>query len=299
MWLWSVALRLLACGAVSYGAWLAIGPIGLVWCAPLFGAALARPLLEAVGHGHRLLRARVYRDVEGRHHAYQGISIGVALDDDGQPWLRLADVRKVLPGLPRDEALRLILGAQLQPLPPDRAPTSAKGRGRPAWAAPGRGGPIRHGPTHLHLMTSATPRSPWPSLAGWLLVTVAASAIGAAASVDAAAFYARLDKPAWAPPAWVFGPVWSVLYTLMGIAAWLVWRSPQRSRAALWLFAWHLGAWATAEVLLLLGLIVLTVRAFHASSRLAARLLLPYLLWVSFASVLTVTLWRGNPSLLS
>lgn len=150
-------------------------------------------------------------------------------------------------------------------------------------------------------------------LAGWLVVAFAAAAVGAVASVDAASFYAQLSKPSWAPPGWVFGPVWSALYTLMGVAAWLVWRSPAPSAAALswfvaqlaanalwsWLFfAWHRGALAAVEVLLLLALIVVTIAAFRRSSRLAALLLVPYLLWVGFASALTWAVWRSNPGLL-
>jgi len=153
----------------------------------------------------------------------------------------------------------------------------------------------------------------WVALFVWLLVTFAAAAIGAIASVDAAGFYAQLSKPSWAPPAAVFGPVWSVLYCLMGVSAWLVWRSPRRSRSALglfvaqlvanafwsWLFfAWHRGAFAAAEVLLLLALIALTVRAFWQSDRLAAVLLVPYLLWVAFASALTWSVWQSNPNFL-
>lgn len=145
------------------------------------------------------------------------------------------------------------------------------------------------------------------------MATFAAAAVGALASVDAASFYAQLSKPSWAPPAWVFGPVWSGLYALMGVAAWLVWRSPgsravalglfgaQLAANALWswlFFAWHWGALAAVEVLVLLVLIVATMAAFWLSSRLAALLLLPYLLWVGFASALTWAVWRGNPGLL-
>jgi translocator protein len=157
------------------------------------------------------------------------------------------------------------------------------------------------------------PRSPWIGYVGWLAAVVAAAALGAFASKGAAAFYATLDKPAWAPPASVFGPVWSFLYALMVVAVWIVWRRSPRDRSAFvlfgaqlaanalwsWLFfAWHRGALAACDVLLLLVLIALTMRAFSRDSRLAAALLLPYLVWVGFASALTWSVWQRNPSLL-
>jgi tryptophan-rich sensory protein len=147
----------------------------------------------------------------------------------------------------------------------------------------------------------------------WLLAVFVAAAVGAAASINAAEFYAQLNKPSWSPPAGVFGPVWSVLYLLMGVSAWLVWRSPGANRAALalfgvqlaanalwsWLFfAWHQGALAMADVVVLLVLIACTAVAFRRKSGLAALLLVPYLLWVSFASLLTWSVWQGNPALL-
>lgn len=149
-------------------------------------------------------------------------------------------------------------------------------------------------------------------LLGWLLLVFAAAAVGTIASVNAPAFYAQLVKPVWAPPPGVFGPVWSVLYTLMVIAAWQAWRSrcgrggfvlfhAQLAANALWswlFFAWHHGALASVDVLVLLLLIAGTMRAFWRSSRLAAALLLPYLLWVGFASALTISIWRANPDLL-
>lgn len=153
----------------------------------------------------------------------------------------------------------------------------------------------------------------WLVLPVCLLFAFAAGGLGAIASVDAASFYAQLSKPGWAPPAWVFGPVWSVLYALMGIAAWLVWRrrgaigvalawfGVQLVANALWswlFFAWKLGAAASAEVLVLLALILATMRAFHRHSSAAAWLLLPYLLWVGFAAVLTWSMWLRNPGLL-
>src|SRR4051794_37467542 len=72
-------------------------------------------------------------------------------------------------------------------------------------------------------------------LVGWLLASFAAAAIGGVASAGAGDFYARLDRPTWAPPGWVFGPVWSVLYALQGVGAWLVWRERRAEgrRAAL------------------------------------------------------------------
>lgn len=162
-------------------------------------------------------------------------------------------------------------------------------------------------------MTNRSPSSQLLGLIGWLLAAFAAGGLGSIASIDAAAFYAQLSKPAWAPPAGVFGPVWSALYVLMGVAAWLVWRSPgprsmalglfgaQLAANALWswlFFAWHQGALAAVEVLVLLALVALTMRAFWRVSRLAALLLLPYLLWVGFASLLTWALWQANPGLL-
>lgn len=151
---------------------------------------------------------------------------------------------------------------------------------------------------------------------GWLVVCFTAGGIGAVASSDAGTFYSQLERPPWAPPAWVFGPVWSVLYLTMAISAWLVWRTasnrPEKTRAlglfaaqlvanALWswlFFAWHQGAAALAEVALLWLLIAWTAAAFSRIKPLAGLLLVPYLLWVSFASVLNLVLWRANPNLL-
>jgi tryptophan-rich sensory protein len=152
-------------------------------------------------------------------------------------------------------------------------------------------------------------------LVGWLGVAFIAAAVGAAASIDAGTFYAQLVRPRWAPPAAAFGPVWSVLYTLMGVAAWGVWREraghhrrtalalfiTQLGANALWswlFFAWRLGAFAFVDVLVLLVLIAVTIAAFWRVSRWAAVLMLPYLAWVCLASALTWSVWRHNPQLL-
>jgi tryptophan-rich sensory protein len=152
-------------------------------------------------------------------------------------------------------------------------------------------------------------------LFGWLLASFVTGSIGGLASINAAGFYGRLVQPSWAPPAWLFGPVWSVLFVLMGIAAWLVWREHgfrdarsalilfalQLAANALWswlFFAWHLGAVAFAEIVLLWFLIAATISRFWRLHRAAAILLLPYLAWVSFAAGLNFALWRLNPSIL-
>src|SRR3954467_2018708 len=138
-------------------------------------------------------------------------------------------------------------------------------------------------------------------LLAWLLVAFAAAAVGGLASASAGDFYRGLIRPSWAPPGWLFGPVWSVLYALTGVAAWLVWRARgfggarsallvfvvQLAVNALWtwlFFVWRQGGLAFAEILLLLALIVATIGLFWRANRLAAVLLVPYLLWVSFAS---------------
>jgi tryptophan-rich sensory protein len=165
------------------------------------------------------------------------------------------------------------------------------------------------------IMTKRSTLSDILSLAGCLALVFAAAAIGAAASVGASTFYAELVRPSWAPPASAFGPVWSVLYLLMGVAVWLVWReSGARHRVAalvlflaqlcansLWswlFFAWRHGAFAFADVLLLLVLIAATLAAFWRIRRLAGVLLLPYLAWVCLASALTWSVWQNNPKLL-
>jgi tryptophan-rich sensory protein len=166
----------------------------------------------------------------------------------------------------------------------------------------------------MQLSHRAPPFRP-AALLGWLVLVFAFAGLGAAGSSDAPTFYAQLAKPAWAPPAWVFGPVWTVLYLLMAVAIWQVWREaahPGRSRAvalflvqivanALWswlFFAWHTGLGAMVDVVLMWGLIVATMTAFRRIRPTAAWLMAPYLAWVSFAAFLTWTVWQANPQLL-
>jgi len=164
-------------------------------------------------------------------------------------------------------------------------------------------------------MPSFSKQKQFLGLVGWLAVSFAASAIGAVAAIQAKTFYSQLIQPNWAPPSWVFGPVWTTLYALMGIAAWLVWRCggfrSQRQSLTLFLlqlafnalwswlfFAWHLGALAFADIVVLWILIVVTLVSFWRVRPLAGGIFIPYLLWVSFASVLNYSIWQLNPQIL-
>ena len=167
-------------------------------------------------------------------------------------------------------------------------------------------GPLRVIPSRVN---------PWLALVGWLALVAVAGALGALASADASRFYAALDRPPWAPPAGIFGPVWTALYLAMGISAWLIWRERSWARArhalgifvvqlaanALWswlFFAWKLGAWAFADIALLIALVVVTMVLFARIRRAAAWLLAPYLAWIAFAAALNFSVWQRNPALL-
>lgn len=148
-----------------------------------------------------------------------------------------------------------------------------------------------------------------PALVGWVLLCFAAAALGGLSMPGE--WYASLRKPSWNPPGWVFGPVWTALYAMMAVAAWLVWKrggfAAQRRPLALFLGQLALNAawtplffglkqpgWAFAEIVLLWLAIAATLAAFRPASRAAAWLLAPYLAWVSFAATLNFTLWRLN-----
>ncbi|MBI4138663.1 tryptophan-rich sensory protein [Candidatus Uhrbacteria bacterium] len=140
-----------------------------------------------------------------------------------------------------------------------------------------------------------------------------AGVIGAAFTVSVIpTWYAGLAKPALNPPSWIFGPVWTMLYALMGISAFLIWRRglQQRNiRTALIIFDVQLflnAIWsvlffgmrnpgaALLDIFLLWATIIWTIAVFHKISRPAAYILAPYLLWVSFAIYLNVEIWRLN-----
>jgi benzodiazapine receptor len=149
-------------------------------------------------------------------------------------------------------------------------------------------------------------------LIGFLLVSFGAAGIGGLfTSSGLGDWYDSLRKPPWTPPDAVFGPVWTVLYAAMGVAAWLVWRRAgwRGARVALGLFGVQLvlnAAWsglffglrrpdlAAIEIVVLWVAILATILAFARVSRTAAGLMVPYLLWVTFASALNLAIWRLN-----
>ncbi len=148
-----------------------------------------------------------------------------------------------------------------------------------------------------------------------LFVTFVAGGIGTAAALRAPEIYQALAKPPWAPPPGVFGPVWTVLYILMAVAAWLIvrargWRDArlalllyglQLASNAIWtwlFFAWHSGQLAFLDIIALLVLVAATAWTFWRVRPLAAALLVPYLTWVAFASALTWAVWKLNPQVL-
>ncbi len=124
-------------------------------------------------------------------------------------------------------------------------------------------------------------------------------------------WYAGLAKPSWTPPEWIFGSVWSMLYLNMAVAAWLVWRRNGLAGAAVpmmlfgvqlvfnaawsWLFfGLHSPGAAFFDIVLLWTTIAATTVTFWRRSTLAGILFVPYLIWVSFASVLNFSIWRLN-----
>jgi len=147
------------------------------------------------------------------------------------------------------------------------------------------------------------------ALAGWIALSFSAALSGVLVSADG--WYADLAKPEWNPPSWVFGPVWTTLYVMMGVAAWLVWREGgwkerrvpltlfvvQWLLNALWtplFFGLHLVGWASVEIAVLWFAVAVTMVAFWRVKAWAGILFLPYFLWVTLATVLNFTIWKLN-----
>lgn len=150
----------------------------------------------------------------------------------------------------------------------------------------------------------------WVVLAGLIILCLVTGFIGSLASMDAIpTWYATINKPSWNPPNWVFGPVWTILYIMMAVAAWRVWLTHDRVKPALTLFFIQLAfnlAWsliffglrspggALIEVVPFWAAILATMLAFFGRDKWAGLLFVPYLAWVSFAAVLNFAIWRLN-----
>ena len=155
----------------------------------------------------------------------------------------------------------------------------------------------------------STPRKHILALVVLLILCFAVAGVGGLATAPSIPnWYAGLAKPSWTPPGWVFGPVWSVLYLSMAVAAWLVWRRGDAvvpmmlfgiqlvfNAAWSWLFfGLHSPGAAFIDIVLLWMAIAATTVVFWRRSTLAGILFVPYLIWVSFAAVLNFAIWRLN-----
>jgi translocator protein len=149
----------------------------------------------------------------------------------------------------------------------------------------------------------------WLVLAGFIALCFAVSALAGWVTVDAVTtWYPTINKPSWTPPSWLFAPAWAVLYFMMAIAAWLVWKAGNAKTALILFFgqlllnlAWSfLFFGARSPVLGLIDSVAMwlaiaaTIFAFSFRSRLAAFLMVPYLCWVSFATALNAAIVMLN-----
>lgn len=153
----------------------------------------------------------------------------------------------------------------------------------------------------------------WVVLALFVLVCFGIAGLGSIATASSIGqWYAELRKPAWTPPGWIFGPVWTALYAAMAVAAWLVWVRVgwPAAKGALGLFALQLilnAGWswlffglrnpgaAAIEIVVLWVSILLTLLAFWRAAPPAGWLMVPYLAWVTFATALNIAIWKLNP----
>ncbi len=148
------------------------------------------------------------------------------------------------------------------------------------------------------------PRNPWLVLAGFLGVVAVVAVVGALAATSAKDIYARLEQPPWAPPASLFGPVWTVLYVMIALAGWCYWRTDGETRGfaaygigllfnLLWtplFFEGGAARLALVDIVLLDAVVVVTIVLFGRRSKLAAALLVPYLGWILYATALNTAI---------
>lgn len=155
-------------------------------------------------------------------------------------------------------------------------------------------------------------RRDWFGLVGFFLLSFAVSGIGGAVTATSVGnWYQTLERSALSPPDWVFGPVWATLFIFMAIAGWRIWRreASQARRQALFVYGLQLAlnllwsflffglqqiGWSLVEIVILLLTIILNTLLFWRLDRLAGMLFVPYAAWVSYATILTATLWVLN-----
>jgi len=151
----------------------------------------------------------------------------------------------------------------------------------------------------------------WGLLIIFILVCNLIGSLGVIWTSPNSSWYMNISKPKFNPPSWVFGPVWTLLFTLMGISLYLVWTSPSSKIKLIALvlfgiqflfnivwsylfFGLNKPLWSFVEILFLLGFIFATIFYFIKVDKLAGYLLIPYFLWVSFASFLNYSIWKLN-----
>ena len=148
----------------------------------------------------------------------------------------------------------------------------------------------------------------WFGLVVFLVLVAAAALLGGLSTPDA--WFSALQKPSFNPPGWVFGPAWTLLYILMAIAAWRVYRVDGFGLAiGLWLvqlvvnaawsplfFGMHRADLALLNIIVLDILVIATIAVFLRKDRIAAWLMLPYLGWIAFATTLNAAIWQLNPA---
>ncbi len=148
----------------------------------------------------------------------------------------------------------------------------------------------------------------WPKLIFSIILAQSAGLVGTIFTFDAIpTWYTLLNKPSFSPPNWLFGPVWTVLYTLIGISLYLIWT---KKKGSLKLFLFHLflnAIWspiffgaknlglAFIVILIMDITLVVIIKNFYKLNKIAALILIPYLMWISFASLLNYSIWKLNP----
>lgn len=155
-------------------------------------------------------------------------------------------------------------------------------------------------------------RRDWIGLAGFLLLSAVVSGLGGAiTATSVGTWYQTLERSALSPPDWVFGPVWTTLFIFMAVAGWRVWRqeASQARKQALFVYGLQLAlnllwsflffglqqiGWSLVEIVVLLLVILVNTVLFWRLDRLAGALFVPYAAWVSYATILTGTLWLLN-----